>query len=289
MSRPGGASARAIRIGRGRCYAKGAVSRQDEWLWGWDATPGIISVWAEPDGRAFVWRRRPGERAPLLEVARFRPWLLLAHGDDVPVRPGLTVQELDGPGELRWLVQGDDGRALAWAVVQSASRRIGRPLSSLRELGPTAVLELPPEEQYLVASGRTYFRDLGFDELVRLQLDLETTGLDPNRDRLFLAALRDPGGAVEILEAHGDDDAAEAGLITRLAARIQAHDPDVIENHNLHGFDLPFLARRAQRLGVVLALGRAGPPGLRTRPAARGARLDGSGDADRLRRQRYTV
>ena len=30
---------------------------EEEWLWGWDATPGIVSVWAEPDGRAWVWRR----------------------------------------------------------------------------------------------------------------------------------------------------------------------------------------------------------------------------------------
>ena len=46
--------------------------------------------------------------------------------------------------------------------------------------GPDAACSsLPPEEQYLVASGRTYFRELGFDQLRRLQFDLETTGLDP--------------------------------------------------------------------------------------------------------------
>src|SRR3954469_1688175 len=102
MSRPGGASARAIRIGRGRCYAKGAVQREDEWLWGWDATPGIVSVWAEPDGRAWVWRRLPGQPTPACEEVRFQPWLLVAHGDDVPRRPGISCEELDGPGELRY-------------------------------------------------------------------------------------------------------------------------------------------------------------------------------------------
>ena len=25
---------------------------EDEWLWGWDPTPGIVSVWAERNGRA---------------------------------------------------------------------------------------------------------------------------------------------------------------------------------------------------------------------------------------------
>ena len=31
-----------------------------EWLWGWDPTPGIVSVWALPSGSAIVWRRDAG-------------------------------------------------------------------------------------------------------------------------------------------------------------------------------------------------------------------------------------
>ena len=41
---------------------------------------------------------------------------------------------------------------------------------------------------------------------------------------------------------------------------IRERDPDVLENHNIFGFDLPFLARRARDLGVDLALGRDGSP-----------------------------
>ena len=47
----------------------------------------------------------------------------------------------------------------------------------------------------------------------------------------------------------------------------------MIENHNLHGFDLPFLDRRARRLGVPLALGRDRAAGLA--PARRAARRRG--------------
>ena len=64
---------------------------------------------------------------------------------------------------------------------------------------------LPPEEQYLVATGRNYFRDFSFDQLHRMQFDLETTGLDPDRDRIFLIAVRDPEGNTELLESRGDD------------------------------------------------------------------------------------
>jgi DNA polymerase elongation subunit (family B) len=248
---------------------------QDEWLWGWDATPGIVSVWAESDGRAFVWRRA-GDL--ILEESRFRPWLLLDRLDDLghlgrrlapEGTPGAAVtwRELEGPGALRFLVSADDGRMLAAAVLHGASHRLGRRIDRLRDLGQESVLALPPDEQYLVSTGRTYFRGLGFDQLRRLQFDLETTGLDAERDRIFLIAVRDPAGAIELLE--GD----EAGLIRRLVERIHAADPDVIENHNLHGFDLPFLDRRARLLGVPLRLGRVGPPGLRRRATRRGSRL----------------
>ena len=237
---------------------KTAASVEDEWLWGWDPTPGIVSVWAERDGRATIWRRIGDGRALVREEARFRPWLLLDRLDDLAhlgARLGhegsnaaVRYRELDGPGELRYLVKADDYQALTSAVLHGAARRLGQPLSHLREIGREHVLALPPEEQYLVATGRTYFRDLPFDRLHRMQFDLETTGLDPERDRIFMIAVRDPSGVTEILEADGNDSGAEAALIRRLVATVQAADPDVIENHNLHGFDLPFLDSRARRL-----------------------------------------
>jgi DNA polymerase elongation subunit (family B) len=274
------------------------TSIEDEWLWGWDPTPGIVSVWADPDGRAHVWRRVARTGQLVRDDVRFRPWLLLASLDDVahlgerlrPERDGaaphrVTYRELAGPGALRYLVRADDMRTLTTAILHGAARRLGRSLGHLRDLPPEDILVLPPEEQYLVASGRTYFRELAFDDLHRLQLDLETTGLDATRDRIFVIAVRDPSGGTEILEARGDAPRDEAELIARLVARVQACDPDVIENHNLHGFDLPFLERRARLLGVPLALGRIGAPGLRTRAARRGA----PAPDDALRRIRYTV
>src|SRR5262245_26285736 len=197
------------------------VSREEEWLWGWDDTPGIVSVWAETDGRASVWRRIPATRELVCEEASFRPWFVLSSLDDLahlgkrlrPERlgpaPGLvTYEELTGPGALRFLVRGADARALANAILRGASRRMRRSFTHLRELGKASVLALSPEEQYLVASGRTYFRDLGFDDLRRAQFDLETTGLDPEKDRIFLVALRDADGRAETLNADGPGDGA---------------------------------------------------------------------------------
>ncbi len=267
---------------------------EDEWLWGWDETPGIVSVWAEPDGRALVWRRVAG--ALVREQARFRPWVLLASRELLPdpLPRGFEVRELSGPGALRVRASADDGRVLAQAVLRRASRVLGRAITHVRALGEDVALALPPEEQYLVATGRTYFRGLALSDVRRAQLDLETTGLDPAHERIFLVAVRDPEGRATTIEAEHEGDRGEASLLARLVAWIAAADPDVIENHNLHGFDLPFLVERARRLGVPLAIGRAGAPGLRRRPSARGAalgpgKIERDEEDDAMRRARYTA
>ncbi len=264
-------------------------AREDEWLWGWDPTPGIVSVWAEGDGLVHVWRRVDG--ALVREDVRFRPWLLLERAEDLAHlgtrlgrdgdRTRITIRELAGPGALRHLVRADDLATLTAAVTQGASTRLGHRVGHVRELGE-GVLLLAPEEQYLVATGRTYFRDLAWPDVRRMQFDLETTGLDASRDRIFLIAVRDPDGRADTLEATDGGDRGEAALIARLVERVAAIDPDVLENHNLHGFDLPFLEQRARILGVPLALGRVGT-GLRQRPAQRGVAVGAAGARRRIR------
>ena len=177
----------------------------DEWLWGWDPTPGIVSVWADGSGRATVWRRLSGKL--VREQQRFRPWLLLDRLDDLQhlgtrLQPTGTdaadiwYRELEGNGELRFLVSATDAQTLRKAVLHGARHRLGMRLTNLRELGQDAILTLPPEEQYLVSSGRTYFRDLTFDDLHRLQFDLETQGLNPHVHRIFMVSVRDPAGVL---------------------------------------------------------------------------------------------
>ncbi|MGI8765931.1 MAG: DNA polymerase domain-containing protein [Gemmatimonadaceae bacterium] len=262
------------------------ISKKDAWLWGWDPTPGIVSVYAGHAGRALIWRRIPETGELVREEESFRPWLLLGTLDDLQhlgdrlgrdgdpatsTSTSIRYRELLGPGALRHLISADDGHTLASAVLRGASERLGRRVSHLGELGQESVLSLPPEEQYLVATGRTYFQGLQFDQLHRLQFDLETTGLDARRDRIFMISIRYQTGDTEVLEAFGKDDAAEADLIRRLMQRVHAADPDVIENHNLHGFDLPFLEERSRILRVPLSLGRIDGVGLRQRAARRGA------------------
>src|SRR5690349_8914944 len=264
------------------------MTPSDEWLWGWDPTPGIVSVWANNGGEATVWRRVPETGLLVREADRFRPWLLLDRIDDLAhlgARLGvdgasdalITYRELEGRGELRYLISAADFKTLTSAVLDGASRRLGRRVGHIGDLEDDSVLALPPDEQYLVATGRTYFRDLSFDALHRMQFDLETTGLNPERDRVFMISIRYPNGDTEVLEARKRSDAAEAELLRELMARVESADPDVIENHNLHGFDLPFIDHRARKLGVPIVLGRTGQAGLRQRAAQRGMQASDGG------------
>jgi DNA polymerase I len=245
---------------------------EDEYLFGWNPTPGIVSVWANRQGAALVWRRE-GERV-LYSPDRFSPWLLtttledLAHLDrrlqpapsSWPAVPAGVVlyRELDGPPETyRFLLLAADLNRLERELLRGAARRLGYRPASIGELQTCYVVG--PVEQYLMQTGQVYFRGLAYEELHRLQLDLETTALDPHRGRIFLAAVRDSRGLAVTLEAPRPED--EARLIQELCALVRERDPDVIENHNLFGFDLPFLEERARALDVPLEIGRSGPAG----------------------------
>lgn len=275
---------------------------EDANLFGWDDTPGIVSVWAQRDGRALIWQRindqvRCSERW-------FRPWCFAAELDDVAhlgaaLRPAgshaiaasdesaqMTYRTLDGPAPAyRYLLSAQPGTSLERLILSGASQRLGRRVNSLYDLDDRYYW-VGPVEQYLMTTGQVYFRGLSYTDLHRLQFDLETTALTPDRGRIFMIAVRDSRGLAVTLEAPTPDD--EPRLIAELCALIRERDPDVIENHNLFGFDLPFLERRAALLGVPLKLGRESPD------ARTATRLDhypdphGRGPLDK-RRQRLSL
>src|SRR5438045_6584115 len=104
-------------------------TQQEAWLFGWDETPGIISVWASRAGKALVWRRI-GEQV-VCEEEQFRPWLFARILTDLEhlgsrVQPAtsvgagsapITFRELDGPQDAyRYLLSGCAGGMLDQAL-----------------------------------------------------------------------------------------------------------------------------------------------------------------------------
>ena len=245
------------------------------WLVGCDPTSRIVSVDADTRGRARVWRRVAPDRVELSEH-RFPNWFLTtslellshlparhlpaaalrnAHGQLELTEPLAVVDlDVDDPSEdaYRYLVLASSLDEIETDVVDTANKSDGAEARSLGDLRGL-VLVWPPIEQFLILSGRTYFKDMPFEDLERMQFDLETTGLDDERDRIFMISMRDSRGWRACLES---STLGETRLLERFVELVQTRDPDVLENHNIFGFDLTFLVRRAARLGVRLALGR---------------------------------
>src|SRR4051812_21217078 len=202
------------------------TTADDTWLFGWDHTPGIVSVWADRSGRALVWQR-DGAQVTCTEQ-RFRPWLFAANLEDLAhvgaalreeAAPGaerapFRYRELDGPPEsYRYVISAQDGRALERAISAGAAQRLGKPVKSLYDV-EEQYYWVGPVEQYLMATGRVYFRNLAYSDLHRLQFDLKTPSLSPNSGLFFRVAVRDTQGWATVLDA--PDPADEARLIAEL-------------------------------------------------------------------------
>jgi DNA polymerase I len=212
----------------------------DPVLFGKDPTPYIVAV--EPiDSRIRLFIREGGQLRTVEEP--FRPWLL---SDMQMAMDGVHWQELEGELQGR--------RMLKYLAVCDGRELFENLRRALRDAHREIIAYGSLARQYLMQSGKTLFKGMTFADLHRVQLDIETTTLTPDQQgaRILMIALSDTRGYEALLD--GD----EKQILEQLVERIQALDPDVIEGHNLIGFDLPYLAARAQALGVPLRLGRDG-------------------------------
>lgn len=218
-------------------------------LFGFDPTEGVVAV-EVLGNEAFLQIRSPQSEALSQERRPFRPWLLAGEGVDPEALPRDWLPPLK---TARWTRL--EGRGLVWLVEfpNWAAFMDGR--GCLREEGYPHHAYAHPVKQFLVRSGVTLFKGLDFQGVRRLQFDLETTTLRPNEPgaRILLIVAGDNRGGAWCL---GGEDEAE--LIGRFAALVRETDPDIIEGHNVFNFDLPYLAARAEQLGVGLDLGRNG-------------------------------
>ncbi|MCC6791151.1 MAG: DNA polymerase, partial [Thermomicrobiales bacterium] len=210
-------------------------------LTGRDSTPHILAV--EPAGGSAVhlYRRDDAGRV-VREELRSRPWLVATRAEPwAALKPAPEIARLNGDHPLKFLVT-----FAAWTDFLEATR-------AARESRETYFSVNSPVDQHLIMSGRTLFKGMVFQDLRRLQIDLETTGLDPLLPdaRIVIAAIRTPEG--EELAFSGR---SEEAILVDLSEAIRRIDPDVIEGHNIFNFDLPFIVERAARWSVELRWGR---------------------------------
>ncbi len=113
--------------------------------------------------------------------------------------------------------------------------------------------------QYLLQSGKTLFKGMMFDDLYRMQLDIETNydaikkGKTFGEDEVIIISLSDNRGWETALHSKNR---SEKKLLEELIEVITIKDPDVLEGHNIFSFDLSYLQKRYEKHGIPFAIGR---------------------------------
>ena len=118
--------------------------------------------------------------------------------------------------------------------------------------------------QYFLQSGKTLFKGMIFDDLYRMQLDIETNynpakkrteGIVQEEDEVIIISLSDNRGWERAIHSKNRN---EKALLEEAIALIVEMDPDVIEGHNIFSFDLSCLQRRCEYHNIPFAIGRHG-------------------------------
>jgi DNA polymerase, archaea type len=80
-----------------------------------------------------------------------------------------------------------------------------------------------------------------YEQLTKLYIDIETTGLDPTIDRVIMVGLMSETGIKTIIT-----DPDERVILSQTLDYLKQHQPNCLIGHNLFNFDLPFIANRCR-------------------------------------------
>src|SRR5216110_2208396 len=233
-------------------------------LFGADPTPRIVAIELGETGTVKVYRREK-DGSTIADVEPFHPFVW---ADSDVVDLGIETEKLRGDLKYGWLITVDSWKELI--ALRNGLKSAGRDFFAFTD----------PVQHYLTATGRTLFKDLPFEELKRIQLEVllfdavagvgdSGTGVaDPGRDdHVMSVALSDNTGWEELMIVDPNNvEESERNALKRLTALIKERDPDVIEGHDLFRVYLPLLVARAKKLKTKLDWGRS-DGFLRSRPS----------------------
>ncbi|MCS7013399.1 MAG: ribonuclease H-like domain-containing protein [Chloroherpetonaceae bacterium] len=247
----------------------------NELLYGKDREAGLIAVHQISDTQVRLYKRENGQLTYRDEP--FYPFFFISNpgllsGYKAEVGGGFWLKELEGSNYYKHLAifkSWKDYRA-ALDFAADAKRKLSTGESHLTtdEEGDWRIDEIYAKgdaaSQYLFHTGKTLFKGMTFQDLRRMQLDIETyydkesqqlSGLQIGRDKIIIISLADSTGWEEVLHIK---QYSEKEMLERLVEIIRERDPDVIEGHNIFSFDLPYIQRRCDLYGIKFAVGRDG-------------------------------
>jgi DNA polymerase elongation subunit (family B) len=223
-------------------------------LFGADPTPRIVAIELGETGTVKVYRRE-ADGSTVADVEPFHPFVWC---DSDVVDLGIESEKLESSLKYGWLVTVDSWKELI--ALRNGLKSAGRDFFAFTD----------PVQHYLTATGRTLFKDLPFEELKRMQIEvLSVAGVDDpgDKDHIMSIALSDNTGWEALLIVNPKNvEQSEHDALKLLTSLVKERDPDVIEGHNLFRFDLPYLVARAKKVKTKLDWGRS-VGFLRSRPS----------------------
>ena len=223
-----------------------------------DSTPRIVVIELGETGTVNVYRREK-DGSTVVDVEPFHPFIWCT--SDV-VDLGIETEKLKGDLKYGWLVTVDSWKELI--AMRNGLKKANRDFFAFTD----------PVQHYLTATGRTLFKQLPFEQLKRMQIEVLSfeepvagVGDAGPSDHIMSVALSDNTGWEEVIivDPRSVED-WEHAAIKQLTTLIKERDPDVIEGHNLFRFSLPYLVSRAKKAKTKLDWGRSGGF-LRSRPS----------------------
>src|SRR5215510_8271878 len=137
-------------------------------LFGTDPTPRIVAIELGETGTVKVYRREP-DGSTVADVEPFHPFVWC---DSDVVDLGIESEKLESSLKYSWLVTVDSWKELI--ALRNGLKHAGRDFFAFTD----------PVQHYLTVTGRTLFKDLPFEELKRMQLEVLS-----NDERIMSIAL----------------------------------------------------------------------------------------------------
>ena len=209
----------------------------DPVIFGNDTRNNVVNV-SIKYGRVYVYSETNGKVT--CSVDTFNPWMLAAEPLDG------QFEELEGTSFFKYIRQFRNEKDYRNARENWRYRDIWSPGS------------LP--EQYLIASGTTYFKESNPKDIGTLFFDIETTGLthDYKSQVLIISNTFRKNGQVTKKLFAVDDYENDNAMLTAWVNWVREIDPSAMVTYNGWNFDIPYIIYCAWKHGVTLNLGRDG-------------------------------
>ncbi len=235
----------------------------DELIYGHNQEKNIVAVQQRDESTVHIYIRE-NSKTIREEIRKFYPFFFLADKTYIDgFYKKFWIKKLAGNNFYQYVCAFEEITEM-WNAVRYILRNYSNKNSvKVESYTDTDIIYLRPDpvHQFLLQTGITLFKGMEFNDVYRIQIDIETYTKhrfsNPERpeDRIIIISLTDNRGWEHIIDGRRK---SEKQMLIELIEVIRKKDPDIIEGHNILNFDLPYLIKRSEINDVELSLGRDG-------------------------------